>query len=142
MVYDAAVGNYFGTSVWEGIQAGFGIGAITGAVIGGISSYSSFGNFTSASKLDTHFAEHGQEFNRLYSNASEYAKGAKYTIRHGQKITYTYKGKATTGYIRFFGSGGKANYAFVGLKGSNATTFGIRSVSTLIDDLGITMFLL
>ena len=142
MIYDAAVGNEFGTSVWAGIQAGFGIGAIAGAVIGGAYSYFNFGNFASTGKLDAHFAKHGNEFNGLYSNSAEYAKGAKYTIRHGKKITYMYKGKKTTGYIRFFGSGGKANYAFVGLKGSKATTFGIRSVSGLVKDLGVTIFTL
>lgn len=51
-----------------------------------------------------------------------------------------YKGKTTTGYIRFFGSGGKANYAFVGLNGSKTATFGIRSVASLVDDLGLTIF--
>ena len=61
---------------------------------------------------------------------------------YGQKVTYMYKGKTTTGYIRFFGSGGKANYAFVGLNGSKTATFGIRSVSTLVKDLGFTMFIL
>lgn len=37
------------------------------------------------------------------------------------------------GYIRFFGSGGKANYAFVGLKNAvqNISTFGVRSVAEL-----------
>ena len=140
MVYDAYQGNDFGTSIWEGVQAGFGIGAIAGAVIGGAYSYFSFGNFASTTQLDAHFAKHGNEFNGLYSNATEYAKGAKYTIRHGQKVTYMYNGKTTTGYIRFFGSGGKANYAFVGLNGSKTATFGIRSVSSLVKELGFTIF--
>ena len=35
MVYDASQGNDFGTSIWEGVQAGFGIGAIAGVIIGG-----------------------------------------------------------------------------------------------------------
>ena len=142
MIYDVAVGNEFGTSVWAGIQAGFGIGAIAGAVIGGAYSYFSFGNFSSTGKLEAHFTKHGNEFNGLYSNSAEYAKGAKYTIRHGKKITYIYKDKKTTGYIRFFGSGGRANYAFVGLKGSKVATFGIRSVSSLVEDLGVTIFVL
>ena len=142
MIYDAAKGNAFGTSIWAGIQAGLGIGAIVGTIIGGAYAYFSFGNFASPSKLDAHFAKHGDEFDGLYSSAKEYAKGAKYTIRHGQKITYMYNGKATTGYIRFFGSAGKANYAFVGLNGTKTATFGIRSVSSLIEQLGITLFTL
>lgn len=141
-IYSGVTGADMGSSIWAGVQAGFGIGAIAGAIIGGAYSYSSFGNFASTTKLDAHFASHGKEFNGLYSNASEYAKGAKYTIRHGQKVTHMYKGKTTTGYIRFFGSGGKANYAFVGLNGSKTATFGIRSVSTLVKDLGFTMFIL
>ena len=39
MVYDAYQGNDFGTSIWEGVQAGFGIGAIAGAIIGGAAGY-------------------------------------------------------------------------------------------------------
>jgi len=35
MIYDAANGNDFGTSIWTWTKAGFGIGAIGGAVIGG-----------------------------------------------------------------------------------------------------------
>ena len=36
---NAYQGNDFGTSIWEGVQAGFGIGAIAGAVIGGAAGY-------------------------------------------------------------------------------------------------------
>ena len=35
MIYDAAIGNNFGTSIWTLTKAGFGIGSIAGAVIGG-----------------------------------------------------------------------------------------------------------
>ena len=85
IIYDACVGNDFGTSIWAGVKAGFGIGALAGAVIGVAYSYFNFGNFASNAKLNSHFASHGKEFNGLYSNATEYAKGAKYTIRYGQK---------------------------------------------------------
>jgi len=35
MIYDAANGNDFGTSIWTWTKTGFGIGAIGGAVVGG-----------------------------------------------------------------------------------------------------------
>lgn len=35
IIYDACVGNDFGTSIWAGVKAGFGIGALAGAAIGG-----------------------------------------------------------------------------------------------------------
>ena len=139
-VYSKVTGADFWSSVGKGALAGFGIGAVIGAVIGGTIGALSFGSFSSPSSLNTHFVKHGKEFGDLYSNATEYAKGAKYVIRHGQKITYTYKGNLTTGYIKFFGSGGHANYAFVGLKGSKTATFGVRSVASLVKDLGITIF--
>lgn len=44
-----------------------------------------------------------------FSNAKEYAQHAKYVIKNGQNVSYMYKGKATTGYLRFFGQGGKVN---------------------------------
>ena len=116
-------------------------GALKGAIIGGAATYLNYGNFATYSKLDIHFGEHGNEFNGLYSNSAEYARGAKYTIRNGTKIKYMYKGKETIGYIRFFGSGGKANYAFVGMNGIKTATFGIRSVESLIK-LGVSMFIL
>ena len=74
--------------------------------------------------------------------SKEYSKGAKYVIKNGTKISYSYKGKLTTGYIRFFGAGGQANYAFVGMNGSKVATFGIRSVSGLIKELGLTLFMI
>lgn len=44
-----------------------------------------------------------------------------------------YKGNMTIGYLKFFGSGGGANYAFVGMtqNGANIATFGVRSVKSL-----------
>ena len=36
IIYDAFVGNSFGTSIWTWTKAGFGIGAIEGAIIGGV----------------------------------------------------------------------------------------------------------
>lgn len=47
----------------------------------------------------------GGEFGGLYSNAKEYAKGAKYVIKNG---TYIQEKNA---YIRFIGMEGKASYA-------------------------------
>ena len=36
------------------------------------------------------------------------------------------------GYIRFFGSGGKANYAFVGMNNAGKiVTYGVRGISSL-----------
>ena len=75
----------------------------------------------------------------MYPTSAEYAKGAKYVIRHGQKVKYMYKGKKTVGYIRFLGNAGKANYAFVGLNGTKVATYGVRSVQDLAK-LGIAMF--
>lgn len=123
-----------------GVMAGFGIGAIAGFAIGGSIGYANFGSFASQAKLDAHFVKHGSEFGKMYSTPAEYAKGAKYVARHGQKVTYMYKGKKTVAYIRFFGSGGKANYAFVGLNGTKVATYGIRSVRDLAK-LGISLFL-
>ncbi len=138
----AAIGYANGGTdgILSGLLTGYGIGALAGFVVGGSIAWLKFGNFTSNGSLEAHFAKHGSEFGELYSNAQEYAKGAKYVIRHGQKVTYTYKGKITTGYIKFFGNGGKANYALVGLKGSKTATFGVRSVSSLVKDLGLTVF--
>lgn len=78
----------------------------------------------------------------MFSNSTEYARDAKYTIRHGTKVKYIYKGKETVGYVRFFGSAGKANYVFVGMNGSKPATFEIRSVASLVKELGITTFMI
>ena len=130
MIYDAYYHNEFGTSIWEGIQAGFGIGAIAGMIIGGTIGGLNFGTFSSKSALNTHFVKHGDEFNGLYKSAAEYAKGAKYTIKNGQYVP------EMNGYIRFFGSQGKANYAFVGMKSyGRVSTYGIRAVAELAKKL-------
>ena len=122
-----------------GVLAGFGIGAIVGFAVGGIIGYANFGSFASQAKLETHFIKHGSEFGQMYPTSAEYAKGAKYVIRHGQKVKYMYKGKKTVGYIRFLGNAGKANYAFVGLNGTKVATYGVRSVQELAK-LGIALF--
>ena len=64
-------------------------------------------------------------------NTTANLNGANYVIENG---TYVPK---MNGNIRFFGSGGKANYAFVGLTkdGNYITTFGIRSVSKLASNV-------
>ena len=83
--------------------------------------------FESRAKLEEHFATHGKEFEGLYQTADEYLAGANYVIQNGTYVP------EMTGYVRFFGAEGKANYAFVGLKNSGAyiSTFGIRSVESL-----------
>ena len=124
-------GQEFGSSeFWNyvlfGAMLGFGVGAVLGAVSGGINSGLKFGNFSSDGLLNEHFTKHGKEFEGLYKNSTEYAKGAKYTIKNGKYV------KEMNGYIRFFGANGKANYAFVGMKyGGKISTFGIRSASQL-----------
>ena len=52
------------------------------------------------------------------------------------------KDEETVGYVRFFGSSGNANYVFVGMNGSKAAIFGIRSVASLVKALGITTFMI
>ena len=138
----AAVGYATGgvDGIAGGAMTGFGIGAIVGFAVGGSIGYANFGSFASQAKLDAHFVKHGSEFGRMYSTSAEYAKGAKYVIRYGQKVQYIYKGKKTVAYIRFFGNAGKANYAFVGLNGTKVATYGIRSVYDLTK-LGISLFL-
>ena len=83
--------------------------------------------FESRIKLEEHFAKHGKEFGGLYQTADEYLTGANYVIKNGIYVS------EMNGYLRFFGAGGKANYAFVGLtqSGRNIATFGIRSISKL-----------
>lgn len=145
-VIGAAVGAGIGYAVggieglWTGLAIGFTGGALIGAVIGGTVGGLQYGTFSSKAALNSHYTKHGIDMG--FSNSKEYAKAAKYVVKNGQKISYTYKEKVTTGYIRFFGQGGGANYAFVGMKGSRVATFGIRSVSSLIKDLGITLFII
>lgn len=83
--------------------------------------------FKSQSELELHFGKHGKEFGGLYQTADDYLAGADYVIKNGTYIP------EMNGYIKFFGAGGKANYAFVGMTqgGGNIRTFGLRSVSQL-----------
>ncbi len=129
-IYAGVTGADMGDSILSGAMIGFGAGAIIGAVIGGAVGGINYGSFASKSTLNSHFAKHGT--NMGYSSTKSYANGAKYVIKNGEKVTYMYKGKTTTGYLRFLGQGGKANYAFVGMNGSKTATFGIRSVNELI----------
>ncbi len=138
-IYSAVTGADMGQSILSGFLMGFGIGAVIGAVIGGAVGGVQYGTFASKSSLNIHYGKHGQEFGEMYSSAKEYAQGAKYVIKNGTKVTYIYHGKVTTGYMRFFGAKGGANYAFVGMRGSRVATYSIRGVKELIK-LGITVF--
>ena len=70
----------------------------------------------------------------MYKNAREYAKDAKYVIKNGTYIS------EKNAYIKFLGTNGKANYAYVGMKsGGRVSTYHVRNVSKLIKD-GITLF--
>ena len=138
-IIGGAVSGWTAEGILVGMGIGFGSGAIIGAVIGGAVGGANFGTFTSKASLDIHYANHGTKMG--FSSAKEYANNAKYVIKNGTKISYKYHGKLTTGYIRFFGQGGGANYAFVGMNGNHVATFGIRSVSELIR-LGISFFII
>ncbi len=138
-IIGGAVSGWTAEGILVGMGIGFGTGAIIGAVIGGAVGGAQFGTFASEAKLTTHYANHGTKMG--FSNAKEYAKSAKYVIKNGTKVSYNYKGTITTGYIKFFGQGGGANYAFVGMNGSHVATFGIRSVTELIR-LGISLFVI
>ena len=84
--------------------------------------------------LTSHFNKHKNEFGNMYKNAREYAKDAKYVVKNG---TYIPEKNA---YIKFLGTNGKANYAYVGMRsGGRVSTYHVRSVSKLIKD-GITLF--
>lgn len=128
-------------SFWDGFvngaADGFMFGTIIGAVVGGFSAYSSYGNFASAEKLQIHYDKHGVKMG--YATSVEYAKDAKYVIRHGTKVVYQYKGKTTVGYVKFWSVERETNYVLVGMERTHTATFGIRRVSDLID-LGITLF--
>jgi len=86
-------------------------------------------NFDSTENLFKHFADHNSQFGDLFSSADEYLNGANYVINNGQFVP------ELNGYIRFLGTGGKANYAFVGLKnaGKNISTFHVKSVEKLVE---------
>lgn len=118
--------NEFWSNTLYASLAGFGVGALIGGIYGGVSAGVNFGTFTSNMSLETHFVKHGGEFNGLYSNSYQYQRGAQYVIKNGRYI------KSMNGYVRFFGAGGKANYAFVGMnQAGRVVTFGLRSASAL-----------
>lgn len=130
--------GYAVTGTWKGAATGaaigFGAGAVIGAAIGGSISATQFGTFSSKGNMIEHYAKHGEEFGDMYSNAKEYAKGAKYVIKNGQYIA------ERNAYIRFFGSSGHANYAFVGMKaGGRISTYYVVSVQWLIK-VGVALF--
>jgi len=83
--------------------------------------------FKSSDKLLEHYGKHNSEFGSLFSSPDEYLSGANYVIENGEYVS------ELNGYIRFFGAGGQANYAFVSLTqdGAYITSFGIRSVAKL-----------
>ena len=85
----AGVG-YVSTGTLEGMVTGttigFSAGAVAGAAVGGSIAGVNYGTFSSPSKLVEHFTKHGGEFGGLYSNAKEYAKGAKYVMKNGTYI--------------------------------------------------------
>lgn len=137
-----AVKHRVSTGSWSGAGSaalnGAGNGALTGAITGAFSGAASaglkYGTFSSKSTLTNHFEKHGAEFGGMYKNTREYARGAKYVIKNG---TYIPEKNA---YVRFLGSQGKANYAFVGMKaGGRVSTYHVRSVSKMIKD-GISLF--
>lgn len=70
--------------------------------------------FESQAKLEKHFAQHGNQFNGLYSNPQEYLQGANYVINNGTFVP------EMNGYAMFFRvtSKGKNLYHFVGLERS------------------------
>ena len=120
--------------MWEGAAIGFGVGSAVGMTIGGTYSGVKYGSFASKKLLTEHYAKHGQEFGKMYSNVRDYAKGAKYVVKNG---TYIPEKNA---YIRFLGTEGKANYAFVGMKaGGRVSTYHVRTVSKLVRD-GVRLF--
>ena len=86
-----------GTAALNGMGDGALAGAVTGAVSGGISAGVKYGTFSSKTLLTQHFEKHGSEFGSMYTNAKDYARGAKYVIKNG---TYIPEKNA---YIRFLG---------------------------------------
>lgn len=123
-----------GTAALNGMGDGALAGAVTGAVSGGISAGVKYGTFSSKTLLTQHFEKHGSEFGSMYTNAKDYARGAKYVIKNGIYIP------EKNAYIRFLGSQGKANYAFAGMKaGGRVSTYHVRSVSKMVKD-GVPIF--
>ena len=75
-----------GTAALNGMGDGALAGAVTGAVSGGISAGVKYGTFSSKTLLTQHFEKHGSEFGSMYTNAKDYARGAKYVIKNGTYI--------------------------------------------------------
>lgn len=110
-------------------------GAISGAISGGVSAGIKYGTFSSKAALTDHYNRHGGEFGDMYKNAKEYAKGAKYVVKNGKYIP------EKNAYIRFLGYGGKANYAFAGMKaGGRVSTYHVVTVAKLAKE-GVSHFL-
>lgn len=104
-------------------------GAVTGAITGGIKSGMQYGTFSSKKQLLSHYAKHQRDFDGMYANAKEYAKGAKYVVKNGQYIP------EKNAYIRFLGLQGKANYAFVGMnRHGRVLTYHIKSVGKMVTE--------
>ena len=84
-------------------------------------------DFDSAENLLDHFTKHNSQFGDMFTSVDEYLEGANYVINNGQYVS------ELNGYIRFLGNGGKATYAFVGLKnaGQYISTFHVKSVREL-----------
>ncbi len=86
--------------------------------------FGSYKTFESNEALESHFSIHGKEFEGLFTTPEEYLDGANYVLQNGTYVP------ENNGYVRFFGAGGGANYAFVGLKGKGncfISTFSVRS---------------
>ena len=123
-----------GEAVLTGMGDGALSGAVSGAISGGVTAKLTYGNFSSKSSLEQHFIKHGDDFDGMYYNVKEYAKGAKYVVKNG---TYIPERNA---YIRFLGINGRANYAFVGMDShGRAVTYHVKSVSAMIKN-NIAMF--
>ena len=113
----------------DGMANGALSGAVTGAITGGIKSGMQYGTFSSKKQLLSHYAKHQRDFDGMYANAKEYAKGAKYVVKNGQYIP------EKNAYIRFLGLQGKANYAFVGMnRHGRVLTYHIKSVGKMVTE--------
>ena len=85
--------------------------------------------FKSKTLLEEHFQKHGDEFGGLYHNTEEYLVGANYVVKNGTYVPEMNR------YIRYYNTGKKVQFAFVGLThdGRYITTYGLRSVYKLAE---------
>ena len=85
-------------------------------------------SFKSEAILKEHYDRHNPEFGNAFSNPQEYLDAANYVIENGEYIPNQ------NAYVKFYGMGGGANYAFVGLShdGLFITTFHIKYVSRIL----------